>query len=165
MRIYEQVRAFIDDEINQDKIKFMAKACGGWERWLQMELAYWIAKDFEGYSVALESREYTDDALRADMMITRQRWHDEKNVVELKCEQANADPKRFVKSVLSDIQKAQKLKDGTDYFFSVALIQKRETLASASQILSECSGVLPGLTCFDQEDLPLAGMLYCSLAF
>lgn len=164
MRVIERVRDFIEDPLNQDKITFLMHKRGGWERWFQLELAYWIAHDFDGYSVELETHDYVNLALRTDILLTRLRWHaGYKTVVELKCEQANADSNRFVQSVFNDIEKAQQLSSSVAEFTAVALIQNPDTMEVADQMLTTLTGQRPELISFDYEGFDLPGLLYYSI--
>lgn len=161
MRVIERVRNFIEDPLNQDKITFLMQKRGGWERWFQLELAYWIAHDFDGYSVELETHDYVNLALRTDILLTKGTEY--KTAVELKCEQANADSNRFVQSVFNDIEKAQQLSSSITAFTAVALIQNPDTMEVADQMLTTLTGQRPELISFDYEGFDLPGLLYYSI--
>ena len=161
MRVIERVRNFIKDPLNRDKITFLMQKRGGWERWFQLELAYWIAHDFDGYSVELETHDYVNLALRTDILLTKGTEY--KTAVELKCEQANADSNRFVQSVFNDIEKAQQLSSSITAFTAVALIQNPDTMEVADQMLTTLTGQRPELISFDYEGFDLPGLLYYSI--
>ena len=163
MRVIERVRNFIKDPLNRDKITFLMQKRGGWERWFQLELAYWIARDFKQYEVELETHDYVNGALRTDILLTKGTEY--KTAVELKCEQANADSNRFVQSVFNDIEKAQQLSSSITAFTAVALIQNPDTMRVANQMLPTLIGQRPTLISFDYEGFDLSGLLYYSIVW
>lgn len=166
MRVIERVRNFIKDPLNRDKITFLMQKRGGWERWFQLELAYWIARDFKQYKVELETHDYVNGALRTDILLTKTTSSSEyKTVVELKCEQANADSNRFVQSVFNDIEKAQQLLPSITAFTAVALIQNPHTMEVADQMLTTLIEQRPALISFNYEGFALPGLLYYSIVW
>lgn len=129
MRVAHAVNTLFSDGEFIQKANFLSQLKGGWERWFQMELAYYIAKTCgKGYRITLEdSTVYPDTALRADLTMQCPYLSKTTTVVELKCQVAGGDTGNFIRLVGSDIEKSAKLEPGDDYQV-IALVQAREEL-------------------------------------
>ncbi|KAF7508645.1 hypothetical protein GJ744_009037 [Endocarpon pusillum] len=72
---------------NEIELAFNMK--GGWEAWLQVELALWLGTKPNVASVMREQHVYTDGSQAVDLIVTN--TNDVRNMIELKCESINQD--------------------------------------------------------------------------
>lgn len=126
MRVVHEVYALFSNPGFIQKANFLSGMRGGWERWLQLELAYYIASCYAGtYDITLEdSTVYPGTALRADLTLQSRIMSKTTTTVELKCQVATASIDNFCALVESDIQKLQVLAPGNDYQV-IALVRNR----------------------------------------
>ncbi len=129
MRVEQAVKDLFSNGAFIQKVNFLSQMKGGWERWFQMELAYYIATTCgKGYRITLEdSTVYPDTALRADLVMQYPYLSQTTTVVELKCQVAGGDTGAFVGMVAEDIEKGAALEPGDDYQV-IALVQDRREL-------------------------------------
>lgn len=100
----------------REKAACLSRVFGGWERWFQLELAYYILTHYWGnYEVKLEDGSaYPGSGCRADISIHRGRPSREDTFVELKCQTRNESPHVFVDHIVSDIAKMKQSRSGWD---------------------------------------------------
>lgn len=105
MRIEKVVSQFIKDENNKAKIDYLSSLKGGWERWFQLELAYFIHLYYEhyGYTVYTEENIYTNPRFRLDLLIEKEDIA--KHYVELKCQVNGEDINKFAEFLSDDFLK------------------------------------------------------------
>lgn len=117
MRITAAVCAMFDRSDFIRKANFLSRMHGGWERWLQLEIACYLNEEYaRNYDLALETSEpYDDPALRADLYLTAKYGARTSTVVELKCQIAGSRIEQFVQLVEGDIQKGGHVEPGEDY--------------------------------------------------
>lgn len=127
MRIVEAVNTLFHNQSFICKANFLSGMRGGWERWFQLELAYYIASCYAGtYDITLEDNTaYPGTALRADLTLQSRIMSKTTTTVELKCQVANAPIDNFWALVESDIQKLPALAPGNDYQV-IALVRDRK---------------------------------------
>lgn len=101
----------------RDKIEYLSHATGGWERWFQLELAYYIRENFSSnYDVELEnSAVYPGTPYRADLTLTNKASHRMQTIVELKCQVTGTSAVAFARLIEQDIQKALRAAGNWDY--------------------------------------------------
>lgn len=130
------------DDGFRDKIEFLSQATGGWERWFQLELAYYICERFhDNYDVRLEnSAVYPGTPYRADLTLTSKTTQRVKTIVELKCQVTGTTAAAFAQLIRQDIQKALSAARGWDYEV-IAVTQGPNDM---EYILSELSPRYPG---------------------
>ncbi len=126
MRVVQEVNELFSDKAFIQKANFLSGIKGGWERWFQMELAYYIASRYAGtYNISLEDNTvYPGTALRADLVLRSRILSKTTTVVELKCQTAAASTEDFYKLMESDIGKIPALAPGDDYQV-IALVRDR----------------------------------------
>lgn len=107
MRIEQIVSEMVYDRLLRDKIHTLCGAVGGWERWFQLELVYYIATHRPGMcTVELESASaYPDTECRADLFLRSARASQSDTFVELKCQTRDETPARFVQQINNDLRK------------------------------------------------------------
>lgn len=122
MRVKQQVISLFGNKDFIKKANMLSQMKGGWERWFQMELAYYIAINFPLYNIKLEDKTvYPQTALRADLTLTRRST----TVVELKCQVAGSSTDDFQNLIEGDIAKVSKL-DWDDDYQVIALVQDKD---------------------------------------
>lgn len=101
----------------RDKIEYLSQATGGWERWFQLELAYYIRQNFSSnYDIRLENNAvYPDEPYRADLTLTNRATHRMQTIVELKCQVTGTSAAAFARLIEQDIQKALSAARDWDY--------------------------------------------------
>lgn len=107
-----------DDDGFCEKAKYFCSCIGGWERWFQMELVYYIFTLYgDNYSIKLEDNSvYSGTSVyRADLTLTHKARSNAKTIVELKCQVASSTPSAFARLVEQDIKKASLAAKGWDY--------------------------------------------------
>ncbi len=126
MRVVQEVNELFSDKAFIQKANFLSGIKGGWERWFQMELAYYIASRYAGtYHISLEDNTvYPGTALRADLVLRSRILSKTTTVVELKCQTAAASTEDFYKLMESDIGKIPALAPGDGYQV-IALVRDR----------------------------------------
>lgn len=136
MRVTEVVSSMFRRPDFIQKANFLSQMRGGWERWFQLELAYYIATQYSSlHTVTLEDTTvYDQPALRADLTITSPVLSKTTTVVELKCQIAGTDAGRFYQLVDADIQKVLQSKLGHDYQ-TIALVWNMADLKEIGQTL------------------------------
>lgn len=119
------------------KIEYLSQATGGWERWFQLEMAYYIYEQFHlTYDINLEdSTVYSGGAYRADITLTSKTPHRMNTIVELKCQVAGTSASAFAQLIERDIQKALHAADGWDYEV-IAITQSSDDMESALEYLT-----------------------------
>lgn len=127
MRVVEEVNALFGDPGFIRKANFLSMMKGGWERWFQLELAYFIANRYAGtYNITLEDNTaYPGTALRADLTLQSRILSRTTTTVELKCQVATAHINDFGNLIESDIRKLPALAPGNDYQV-IALVREQK---------------------------------------
>lgn len=101
----------------RDKIEYLSQATGGWERWFQLELAYYIRENFSSnYIIKLENNAvYPNEPYRADLTLTNRAVHQMQTIVELKCQVTGTPAAEFARLIEQDIRKALSAARDWDY--------------------------------------------------
>ena len=73
----------------QDQINRAFRMKGGWEGWLQVELALWLEGKPETASVVREQHVYSSSSQAVDLLVTSKSGT--RHMIELKCESVNQD--------------------------------------------------------------------------
>ena len=111
------VKGFID-ELNKwmnTRVKSLPKygqpfySQGGWEGWIQVELAMWLTA--KGYDVMREERIYDNKYYRADLVINPNIPNATTIAIEIKCQSIYSNINTFLKSATNDINKLESLDD------------------------------------------------------
>lgn len=128
MRVSAAVCALFDRVDFIRKANFLGKMHGGWERWLQLEIACYLNDEYaRNYDIFLETSEpYDDPALRADLLLTAKYGSRTSTAVELKCQIAGSRIEQFVQLVEKDIQKGGHIEPGEDYQVIAIVWDKRD---------------------------------------
>ena len=82
-------------------------AQGGWECWVQVELAMWLIN--RGYDVVRESKIYRNNYLRADLVVNSNIKDVKKIAIEIKCETIYSQEYTELKKYSTDIDKLNSL--------------------------------------------------------
>jgi hypothetical protein len=91
---------------NYQKFKYFWPLGGGWEAWVQAEVAAYIVQKDSTYEIAREPRELYNNTQVPDWGLNLQMGGSERIAVELKCQRGrDLDGKTFVNEIRSDAQK------------------------------------------------------------
>lgn len=134
MRVAAEVNALFHDKSFIERANFLSGVKGGWERWFQLELAFYIAFCFaDEYEVTLEdSTVYPGTHMRADLVLRSDRTI---TVVELKCQTAAEDIDGFLARIEDDIANIPDLAPGNDYQV-IALVRGRKEVETLCRKLT-----------------------------
>lgn len=123
----------------REKVACLSRAFGGWERWFQLELAYYIGTQFWGkYDVKLEDGSvYPSTGYRADISIYSDRIPRTATFVELKCQSKNEDPGYFARQIVNDLNKMDKGKPDWDCQLLAFTQSPEDTYRVGSELRSQ----------------------------
>lgn len=138
MRVVQEVNFLFSNADFIQKANFLSRVKGGWERWFQLELAYYITMRYSGrYDIPLEDNTvYPRTALRADLVLSSRILSKTTTVVELKCQVDTADTKEFCSLIERDINKIPSLAPGDDYQV-IALVRDRADVKPLQETLAK----------------------------
>lgn len=101
-------------ETNKERFKLFWPLKGGWEQWVQAEVAAYILKQNSAYDILREENIYEGSQLRADWVLNRGIDESATIAVELKCQRgSDLEGKEFLIGIESDINKLQNLLPGS----------------------------------------------------
>lgn len=105
MRINDLVTKYLNDSDNLDKLKYMSNLNGGWERWFQLELAYYYANIYKhDPRVSLTEVIYGEESKRCDLVFFNVTTNS--NIyLEIKCQTTHQDLKMFSTKLRDDYKK------------------------------------------------------------
>lgn len=98
-------------------------AQGGWERWVQVELATWLIN--RGYDVVRESKIYRKNYLRADLVVNSNITDTQKIAVEIKCESIYSQEYLQLKKYYADINKLKTLDNSYSALMLVFVLEQK----------------------------------------
>ena len=104
----KEVQAWMNKRIySTNEVQSGLLAQGGWECWVQVELAMWLIN--RGYDVVRESKIYWNNYLRADLVVNSNIKDAKKIAIEIKCETIYSQEYLQLKKYYADIDKLNKL--------------------------------------------------------
>lgn len=110
---------------------------GGWEGWLQVELALALGEEVD---VLREAHSYADAHQRSDLSNLTANVD---VIIEVKCESAHRPPEKFVASVVDDYLKLQELSQNR--YAVLVVVATNDTLKGIRHILED-GYLVSGLT-------------------
>ena len=159
MRISSELQAFFNEPEIQEKVRFMREQFGGWERWFQMEFAYYLKVKYEDrYTILLEVKDYENKLYRTDIHLYANAPYHRETMLELKCETPLTD--NLGKLMDADIQKRIGKKDPNVDFESVAIAISPQSLRAAYDTLRK--KYHQAILAYQDSDWPIAGILLYS---
>lgn len=103
-----EVKQWMDKRIySTNEVQSGLLAQGGWECWVQVELAIWLIN--RGYDVVRESKIYPNKYLRADLVVNSNIKDTQKIAIEIKCESIYSQGYLQLKKYYTDINKLKTL--------------------------------------------------------
>lgn len=132
----EEMAKFFENEAARRKVRFFQNQFGGWERWFQMEFAWYIQETYGNkYDVALEVRgDYINNLCRSDIHLTGRSPRYPETILELKCETVQTNDLSGLMEM--DIQKRLQLTRPDVEYESIALAIRPRSLNNAQHTLS-----------------------------
>lgn len=110
---------------------------GGWEGWVQVELAMWLTS--RGYNVIRENRIYDYNYYRADLIINENVNPNNLIVIEIKCQSVLSTEKHVIEGFCNDVNRLESLiaNNMNPYMFIFVIDQGLANILSRNYKYSE----------------------------
>lgn len=120
----KEVQAWMDKRIySTNEVQSGLLAQGGWECWVQVELAIWLIN--RGYDVVREGKIYQNSYQRADLVLNTNITGVKKIAVEIKCESIYSQKYLQLKTYYEDINKLNTLDNSYSALMLVFVLEQK----------------------------------------